>query len=270
MLRYSFIIFSVLLLCCKAPQKLSLPKRETTAVSGAVFYRQIAALNWKEREPLMIKEITSGNIPQFLRKLIPVNVTIKDTANGKIINATYFVTADYLSIGSNKNFARVPMTPMAAQQIADSLHCFLPTKKMVDDIYTKAKIKLVPQPLTIYRDSAVTFYQHHLLIEEERKNRHGLIAGIKKDIVISSKISSDAKPNRVAIYGWHQLNGNPIQPLYTGHVNWYVDYSHGIRLVYRTLIIDGKNYDYIDVLKDKTLQKILSDEAPMDFYRYEY
>ena len=88
--------------------------------------------------------------------------------------------------------------------------------------------------------------------------------------MISSKISSDAKPNRVAIYGWHQLNGNPIQPLYTGHVNWYVDYSHGIRLVYRTIIINGKNYDYIEVLKDKQLRKILSDEAVTDFYRYDY
>ena len=26
-------------------------------------------------------------------------------------------------------------------------------------------------------------------------------------------------------------DGKPIQPLYTGHVNWYVDYSHGVRLV---------------------------------------
>ncbi len=270
MLRYYFILFSVSLLCCKAPQKLSLPKIKSTAINGADFYKQISAMSREEREPLMIKEITSGNIPKFLRKLIPVNVTLTDTANGKIITATYFVTADYLSIGSNKNFARVPMTPMAAQQIANSLYCFLPTKKMVDDIYASAKIKLVPQPLTVYRDSAVTFYQHHLLIEQQRKKRRGLIAGIKKDVVISSKINNDAKPNRVAIYGWHQLNGKPIQPLYTGHVNWYVDYSHGIRLIYHTVIIDGKNYEYTDILQDRQLRKILSDEAVADFYRYNY
>jgi len=45
----------------------------------------------------------------------------------------------------------------------------------------------------------------------------------------------------VAIYGWHKLDGKPIQPLYTGHVDWYVDYSHGIRLVSRTIYIDNKN-----------------------------
>ena len=43
------------------------------------------------------------------------------------------------------------------------------------------------------------------------------------------------RPNRVAIYGWHYLNGQPIQPTYAGHVDWYIDYSHGIRPVRRRL-----------------------------------
>jgi UDP-galactopyranose mutase len=74
----------------------------------------------------------------------------------------------------------------------------------------------------------------------------------------------------VAIYGWHKPDGNPIQPLYTGHVNWYVDYSHGIRLVYRIIIVDGKKLDYMDVLKDPVLKYLLTDEAKADFYRYTY
>jgi hypothetical protein len=218
----------------------------------------------------MINEILSGNIPSFFKKLVPVRVSITDSASGKIIHGVYFVTADYLSVGSTKNFARLPMSPMAAQFIADSLHCFLPTKKMVDDIYAAAVIKLVPQPLTNFRDSAITFYQHNVLIEKQRYKKKGLIAGIKKDVVISSKLSTDPKPNRLAIYGWHQPDGNPIQPLYTGHINWYVDYSHGIRLVYRTIIVDGKKMDYTDVLRDPVLKYLLSDEVVTDFYRYAY
>lgn len=266
--RYGYLIFLISLCCCKAPQQLDLPGRKGTAATGKAFYTRVGAMNREEREPLMIKEILSGNIPGFLKRLVPVHVSIMDSANGKIIHATYFVTADYLSVGSNKNFARVPMSPMAAQLIADSLHCFLPTKKIVDDIYVHAKIKLAPQPLVNFRDSAITFYQHHLIIEQQRQGRHGLIAGIKKDVVISSKIAADPKPNRVAIYGWHQLDGKPIQPLYTGHVNWYVDYSHGIRLVHRTIVVEGKKMDYIDVLKDPVLQKLLCDEMAADFYRY--
>ncbi len=261
----------ILLFCsCKTPVQLVLPARDATAVDGEAFYKKIGTMGRAEREPLMVHEILSGNIPAFLKRLLPVRVSITDSASGKIIHAVYFVTADYLSVGDTKNFARVPMSPMAAQYIADSLHCFLPTKKIVDDIYTAAAIKLNPQPLTNFRDSAITFYEHNILIEAQRNKRKGLIAGIKKDVVISSRMNTDPKPNRVAIYGWHQADGKPIQPLYTGHVNWYVDYSHGIRLVYRTIIVDGKKMDYTAVLKDPVLRYLLTDEAATDFYRYNY
>ncbi|MBK8139831.1 MAG: hypothetical protein IPK57_01610 [Chitinophagaceae bacterium] len=66
------------------------------------------------------------------------------------------------------------------------------------------------------------------------------------------------------------LNGKPIQPLYTGHINWWVDYSQGIRLVYRQLKVEGKWMDYTVVLKDPVLQKLLCDEEFCDFYRYDY
>lgn len=119
-----------------------------------------------------------------------------------------------------------------------------------------------------FRDSSVTMWQHHLIIEGQRKGRKGLIAGIKKDVVLSGKLTRDAKPGREAIYGWHKLDGKPIQPLYTGHINWWVDYSHGIRLVYRTIWVNGNAMDYTAVFKDPSLQKLLCDEAWCDFLRY--
>lgn len=269
-MRFYFLSIILLIYSCKTSVQLALPARDAAVANGEAFYKRVGALTRIEREPLMIKEILSGNIPSFLKRLVRVKVSIIDSATGKTIHAVYFVTADYLSVGSNKNFARVPMSPMAAQFIADSLHCFLPTKKMVDDIYAAAAVKLNPQPLTNFRDSAITFYEHNTLIETQRHKKKGLIAGIKKDVVISSKINTDPKPNRVAIYGWHQADGKPIQPLYTGHVNWYVDYSHGIRLVYRTILVDGKKMDYIDILKDPVLKYLLTDETAVDFYRYTY
>jgi len=191
-----------------------------------------------------------------------------DSTSGKTIKASYFVTPDYLSIGTNKDWARIPLTPIAAQQLADAFNCFLPTTKIVDDIYKTARVKLEPVPMYIYRDSTVTMWQHHLIIEGQRRNRKGLIAGIKKDVVISRKIGRSEKPNRVAIYGWHLMNGKPIQPLYTGHVNWYADYSHGIRLVYRKIKVNGKWMDYVDVLSDPVLRKLICNEEYCDFYRY--
>ena len=55
-----------------------------------------------------------------------------------------------------------------------------------------------------------------------------------------SPICWRANPGKIAIYGWHRLNGAPIQPLSTVHGACYADYSHGIRLVSETVLVDGK------------------------------
>lgn len=218
-------------------------------------------MKWNQREPIAQQEILAGNIPPFLRKLTPIHTSITDST-GRKIKAVFYVTPDYLSIGNKKDWARIPLTPMTAQAIADSLHCFLPTRKMVNDIYTQASVKLEPVPLYAFRDSAITFRHHHLIIEGQRKGKKGLIAGIKKDVVSSGKITG----RNVVIYGWHQLNGKPIQPLYGGHINWYVDYSHGIRLVSRIIKVNGRKMDYMEVLSHPVYRKLLSDEDNIRTY----
>ena len=259
--------FLVLLVSCQSGMKMHWPAR-TSATTGNEFYHQAFTMKWAARDSFAVKEVLAGNVPDFLRNFSAINVFITDSSTGKTIKATYYVSPDYLSIGSNDDWARINITPVAAQKIADSFHCFLPTRKMVNDIYKAAKIKLEPVPMYAFRDSTATMWHHHLIVEGQRKGRKGLIAGIQKDIVISGKIARDTKPDRVAIYGWHKLDGKPIQPLYTGHIYWWVDYSQCIRLVYRKIKVEGKWMDYIDVLKDPHLQKLLCDEEFCDFYRY--
>jgi hypothetical protein len=254
---------------CTHYYKIKTPPR-SSAITGTQFYQTAFPFRWQQRDSFVIKETLSGNIPSFLKKFVPVHVQIKDSLTGKIMKATYYVAPDYLSIGTDKDWARINITPYAAQKIADSFECFLPTKKMVDDIYKAARVKLEPVPMYAFRDSTPTMYHHHLIVEGQRKGRKGLIAGIQKDVVISGKISRDPKPDRVAIYGWHKLDGTPIQPLYTGHVYWWVDYSQGIRLVYRKIKLNGKWIDYIDIMKDAHLRKLLCDEEYCDFYKYPF
>jgi hypothetical protein len=227
-------------------------------------------MKWQARDSFALKEIHTGNVPSFLKRFVAIHVSVTDSTTGKTIHAVYYVAPDYLSIGTDKDWARINITPKAAQKIADSFDCFLPTRKMVDDIYKAAKLKLEPVPLYAFRDSTPIMWHHHLIVEGQRRGRKGLIAGIQKDVVISGKISRDPKPDRVAIYGWHKLDGKPIQPLYTGHIFWWVDYSQGIRLIYRNIKVNGKWMDYIDVLKDPVLQKLICDEEFCDFYRYQY
>lgn len=266
------IIATISLLCILfscSPKFIQTPGRPATAITGTEFYKQAFPFKWQQRDSLAVKEILQGNIPSFLKHFVAVHVHITDTATGKTIKATYYVAPDYLSVGSDQDWARINITPMAAQKIADSFHCFLPTRKMVDDIYKAAVVKLEPLPMYALRDSTPTMYHHHLMIEGQRKGRKGLIAGIQKDVVISGKLLRD-KPDRLAIYGWHKLDGKPIQPLYTGHVNWWVDYSQGIRLVYEKIKVNGRWMNYQDVLKDAVLKNLLCDEEYCDFYKYPY
>jgi len=243
--------------------RLDLPERPADASTGSEFRDQIAELLLDQREAAVAREITRGNVPGFLRRLRPIQVAIADQS-GPRHTGICFVTSDYLAVGSDDDFFRVPITPKAAVAIADSLDCTLLTTKVSDAVHAAADIKLQPRPLTKDRQAAATFFQHHRLIEEQLtgKPHGGLVAGIKKDIVLTNRLKE--KPHKVAIYGWHYPNGQPIQPLYVGHWDRYVDYSHGVRLLAGKMIVDGRTRRVSEVLKDKQLCGLLSNEGPID------
>ena len=257
------IIILLLVIFAAVACNTSVTKLQVTrhaSLSGTDFYKLAAAMSWKQRDSFTLVQFHAGNVPAFLLNLQPVRTEYMDSASGTTHRAVYYVTPDYFSIGTDDDWARVPLTPMAALQIANSLKCFLPSRKMVNDIHRAAVVKLEPVPMYALRDSTPTMWHHHLIIEGQRKGRPGLISGIKKDVINTFKLSQHPKRDRVAIYGWHKIDGKPIQPLYTGHVNWYVDYSHGVRLVSRNILVDGKWMDFTSILKDPVLKNLLCDE----------
>ena len=195
-----------------------LPHRNQNSISGSEFIKQALLVDKNKQENLILKEILSGNFPKFIRKWERIDVTL-NLANSKTIKAYYYVLPDYLMIGSDDNFCRIPMQPKTAQMIADKFNCFLSTRKICNDVYKAAKVKLEPYPLTEFRDSLITFYQHNQLIEQQRKGRKGLIAGIKKDVVISSAMIRREKQNRVVIYTRHKIIGKTIITLYNEYAN---------------------------------------------------
>ncbi|MDH7482012.1 MAG: hypothetical protein QHH26_08595 [Armatimonadota bacterium] len=240
----------------------NIPRRPRHAADGTSVMKKVGSFSLSNREKIILKELKSGNMPDFLRQFKTISFKARD-ANGKEHSICFYTMPDYLAVGSDKNFVRVPLTPISAQAIADFFKCSLPTRKMVDEIYRQAEVKLEPKPLTEKREAVETFIKHNSIIEEQRKGKPlgALVAGIKKDVVITNL--PENRLDHVAIYGWHRLDGTPIQPLSTVHVNWYVDYSHGIRLVKRTVIVDGKPYDIRNVLQDPILCSLLSDEGPI-------
>lgn len=244
------------------PRQLKLPPRAADAPTGSQFLQQILPLSRQDREAAVLQEITRGNVPDFLRTLKPIRV--EETIAGKPSSAVYFVTSDYLAVGTNGDFLRIPMTPQTAVAIGRVAQAQLITRKISDDLFSAAERKLNPHPMTKDRDAAATFGEHHRLIEDQRGRQplDQLIAGIKKDVVISNRLRE--KPHKVAIYGWHYPHGQPIQSLYVGHVDWYVDYSHGVRLIADEMLIDGKACRVVDVLKHPQQHVFLSDEGLLD------
>jgi hypothetical protein len=240
----------------------AIPERPADAVGGNAFLKSLEGFSRSEREDAVANEIIRGNFPQFLRKFKSVTLTGNDAA-GKQTMAVVEVMPDYFAVGSDADFVRMPMDPRTACRIAEAFGCSLPTRKIVDAVYTSATVKLQPRPLTEARESLATFVQHNQIIESQR---HGsalgeLVAGSKKDLVLSNRL--EEKADRVAIYGWHMPDGKPIQPLTVVHVNWYVDYSHGARLVKRQIIIDGKPHDLRAVLFSSKWSPLVSDEGPI-------
>jgi len=243
--------------------RFSFPPRSEGALTGSQFLQQLEPLTRDQREVAVVREILAGNVPDFLRRPVALQVQATDTA-GAGHSATFFVMADYLAVGVTGDFFRIPMTPRSAVAIADRLNATLITTKVADDVFLAAQCRLEPKPLTQDRESVASFYQHHQIIEAQLGNtpRGQLVAGIKKDVVLTNRLGE--KPHKVAIFGWHYPDGRPIQPLYVGHVDWYVDYSHGVRLLAGQVIADGKVRQTSEVLQHPLLHVLLSDEGPID------
>lgn len=245
---------------------LLLPERGKNAMTGSAFAELIARLSREEREAAIVKEVLAGNVPKHLRALAPMKVKIEGH------EAEVFVMRDYLGVGSETDWVRMPMTPQSARKIADACGGSLITRKVSDEVWKNAGIKLDPKPLAQQREAVETFLRHHAMIEEQlsafKVKSGSIVAGIKKDVVFSNRLNE--KPNRVAIFGWHFPDGKAIQPLTIVHVDWYVDYSHGVRLMSRDVRVDGRWMTAEEVLKNPILASLMSDEGMMNcekFYR---
>jgi hypothetical protein len=220
-----------------------------------------------EREQAILAEISKGNLPEFLRRLVPVELRCNSGAAKNLV-ATIFVTPDYLAVGSDSDFLRIPMNLHTAATIAERFGFVLPTRKMVDAIYLQSRFHLVPQPLPAGPQMRSTeYYRNHNELIKDQVHAIGarlgeLISGDKKDVVVTNRLTTHL--GRIAIYGWHRGAGEPIQPLSTVHGANYADYSHGIRLISEWALVDGKLESVRDLLRDPSTAGILSDEGPID------
>ncbi|RMH65139.1 MAG: hypothetical protein D6677_03215, partial [Calditrichaeota bacterium] len=249
-------------------EQLPLPERQTNADGGIALAGRLSPMDLDTREQTVVNEILSGNVPGFARHLKPITFTQK--INTRSYTVTLFAVCDYMAIGSDEDYMYIPMTPSTAQYLADRFDGLLPTRKIVDIIYNHADRRLSPQPIPPSPEMTTVpvFLQHTDSIQTQFRRQGwpheagSMIGGHKKDIVISNKIySTDRDYDRVVIYGWHRAPGDPIQPLYNGHSARYADYSHGVRIILKNVIINGDTLRMDKILKDPVLSVLLSDEG---------
>lgn len=226
-----------------------IPPRAEDAVGGREFMESIQNLPpGAERDRAILNEILSGNIPDASRMLREVNVE----RDG--VQLSYHAMPDYLSIGSNSDNVRVPMTPGVAQAIADRTGTSLPTTMMVDDIHNQSTQLHMPT-FGSNRESISTYLSHDQRVDGllgTGEAQTDFVSGHKKDLVIPHR------DGRVAIYGGRWANGTQIQDYSNVHHQGYEDYSHGARLVSQEVTIDGERMNLADVLADPELADLFT------------
>ena len=239
-----------------------IPARGPSAVAATEFVHEIADVDDDARESEIRAQLLAGNMPQFLRRLVPIDM---HASNGS--NVVICALPDYLAIGSDPDFLLVPMRLATALTVASAYGFAIPTPKIVDAIASQASAHLAPQPLPASAAMRSTGYYktHNDLIEAQRRtlgvSLGALTTGDKKDLVITNRLWN--KLSSVAIYGWHRQDGTPIQPLSTLHGERYADYSHGVRLIGAVAYVDGRPRPLVDLLQDPAWAPALSNEGPM-------
>lgn len=235
------------------------PERVDGCMTGTQFGSSIVNMpSGKPRELAIFQQLSLGNIPAFMRRGIPVSVTSGAHAG------TFWTMPDYLCIGDDEDFLRMPMRPTTAQKAADLFRATLPTRKMVIEIWKALPLHLEPKTMDWKGNmsSVAYFGEHNAHVQRQLAGRPPElgVAGHHKDVVLTK-----GRPRgNVAIYGWQKLNGTPIQGpeiQKSAHTIEYLDYSHGERFCSDQMLVDGELMYIVDVLQDPELCHLISDEG---------
>lgn len=259
----------------------ALADKPTATLAGSDFMRRADTTAFWTLEDIIVETVTAGQVPDALRHFRKITFTTPVVDSVETLRKKHkvemWVLPDYVAIGTNDDFVRMPMGPLAAQRIADALDCTLPTPFLVDRIaeVSEGHVDIFPfRPLGNRNSQPIVFQDSNNAINAQFK-AYGyefgqFISGLKKDIVLTYKIMTLTEYERnVAIYGWHHPDGRAQQPLFVRHGNFYVDYSHGVRLIYNKVKIDGVEYNIREVLQSPELYRLLSDE-PMHLTQATY
>ncbi len=132
-----------------------------------------------------IYKTPTKDIPDFLRTFLRVYAK-----HGQYTLA-YYAMPDFLSVGGDQNFIRLPISGWVASEIARTLGCILPTGRMALQIYTAESTQRLfyIYEHTLEKTQTALYLTHHRKNEAERQRQRyvlgKLTSGHHKELAIS-------------------------------------------------------------------------------------
>ena len=240
-------------------------------LTGSAFVSTFAAKGPAAWEAAAFEAASSGGVVEWPW----AEVTLSDGTNTCIVRCQ----TDVFAVGTPEDFLRLPLTPGRAQQIGNLTGLLLPTPLLAYKTWQQAPTKLTPVAMVPNKGAnLVQFQEHNTAIEAQRAGRSGLVAGIKKSVVVSNIY----KPGKVVIFGWYKPapdvfdnklpmgdpNRQPLQPLSNVHGDFYWDYSHGIHYYHPICLVNGAEMLLTDVMQHPVRWRLVSHEGPVKVVRY--
>ncbi len=139
--------------------------------------------------------VRKRNIPDFLRTFVAV--TREGAVPDVQFSVTFYVAPDFMAVGSDSDYVRIPLCAVGAQWVADQLGCALSTGYMTLRCYLKARHQLVYQGLDGTELVSSEYIQRHHAGITAKINaiRDGddcaggmLLSGHSKEIVIGTQM----------------------------------------------------------------------------------
>ena len=238
------------------------------ALLGSEFVQKYSRSSPQAWEQAALEEARAGSLTPWPLAA----VTLTDGNDTAVLG----VQSDVLAIGSIEDHVRMPLTTPYAQSIANLSGSLLPTPWLEYMIWRAAEAKLTPVSMVPNQGASLEQYAaHSRLIDDALAARSvapgTLVSGIKKGVVVANFY----KPGKVLLFGWYRpsppgpdvfddgkpmgaKDRQPIQPKSNVHAEGYVDYSHGIRLVAPTCLVNGETWETIRLYQHPTLARLVN------------
>ena len=211
------------------------------------------------REDRLFELYMAGQCPLWLRQWKEIVVE----AEG--LKGSFFVLPDFLCLGTDTDYLYTPMGALNAERILEQrFNAVLPTERMVDLIYAASKRQAAQPWGPPYDDSMMNTSrwpaQSAKVIGMQRARgvtTGQLVEGHCKNVIVSDKAMAKHGVH-LGFYGWFLNNGEPIQQDSLEHGALYCDYSHGVRGVLSTVVVEDQTMKLADALKDERAHVLFS------------